>query len=52
MGKSSLWTTKILRDQANMGPQTPESAVKPYEFESAYQLLEDFWNDVNSFIKE
>ena len=29
-----------------------ESTVKPYEFESAYQLLEDFWDDVNNFIKE
>jgi hypothetical protein len=27
-----------------------ESVVKPYEFESAYQLLEDFWNDVNAVI--
>lgn len=25
-----------------------KSAVHPYEFESAYQLLEDFWNDVNT----
>jgi len=25
-----------------------ETKVHPYEFESAYQLLEDFWNDVNN----
>ncbi len=27
-----------------------KSAVHPYEFENAYQLLEDFWKDVNSII--
>ena len=25
-----------------------ESITYPYEFESAYQLMDDFWNDVNS----
>ena len=28
-----------------------ESMVYPYEFESAFQLLEDFWNDVNSIME-
>ena len=28
-----------------------ETKVYPYEFESAFQLLEDFWNDVNSIIE-
>jgi len=26
------------------------STVFPYEFENAYQLMEDFWKDVNSII--
>ena len=29
-----------------------ESIVAPYEFESAYQLLEDFWNDVNAVLDQ
>lgn len=29
-----------------------KSVVRPYEFESAYQLLEDFWNDVNNITNE
>jgi hypothetical protein len=28
-----------------------ETKVYPYEFESAYQLLEDFWHDVESVMK-
>jgi len=28
-----------------------ETKVYPYEFESAFQLLEDFWNDVNNIIE-
>ncbi len=28
-----------------------EAKVHIYEFESAYQLLEDFWNDVNKIIE-
>lgn len=27
-----------------------KSTMHPYEFENAYQLLEDFWNDVNNII--
>lgn len=27
-----------------------KSTVFPYEFENAYQLMEDFWKDVNSII--
>jgi len=27
-----------------------ESVISPYEFENPYQLLEDFWNDVNKII--
>ncbi len=27
-----------------------ESVIFPYEFENPYQLLEDFWNDVNKII--
>jgi len=29
-----------------------ETKLYPYEFESAYQLMEDFWNDVNNIIIE
>ena len=28
-----------------------ETMVYPYEFESAYQLLEDFWKDVNNILE-
>ncbi len=28
-----------------------EAKIYPYEFESACQLLEDFWHDVNNIIK-
>jgi hypothetical protein len=28
-----------------------KSSVSSYEFESAYQLLEDFWNDVNAILE-
>ena len=28
-----------------------KTKVHPYEFESAFQLLEDFWQDVNSIIE-
>lgn len=29
-----------------------KSTVQSYEFESAYQLLDDFWNDVNIITNE
>jgi hypothetical protein len=29
-----------------------KNKVKQYEFESAYQLLEDFWKEVDSYLKE
>jgi len=29
-----------------------QNIVEPYEFDSAGQLLEDFWNDVNRIIDE
>ena len=38
-GKRKIWDHKH-----------QNSAVHHYEFESAYQLLEDFWNDVNNII--
>jgi hypothetical protein len=28
-----------------------KTLTAPYEFESAYQLLEDFWNDVNAVLE-
>lgn len=27
------------------------STTLPYEFEDAYQLMEDFWNDVNQIMR-
>lgn len=32
------------------GIKNIKSAVFPYEFENAYQLMENFWKDVNSII--
>ena len=38
-GKRQIWDHKHQK-----------STLRPYEFESAYQLLEDFWADVNKII--
>jgi hypothetical protein len=39
-GKRDVWDHKHER-----------TLTVPYEFERAYQLLEDFWNDVNAFLE-
>jgi hypothetical protein len=39
-GRRDVWDHKHQRTRTS-----------PYEFESAYQLLEDFWNDVNAALE-